>query len=225
MASMTVRHLLNLAEDILQDADNESWTLTELINWYNLGARQTVILAPQANPVIESVKLVSGVKQTIPARGLALISITRNMGTDGATPGNAVFPSSIRAMQAFLQGWSAVTATTAISNFMPETDTIWYCYPPSDGTGYVEEEYSRVPDAVIYDTAGDWESELVSVTDKYVDAVLNFLLARAFGKDTDFPGNIERARDHERQFLLAVGAGDYAIEKRAQAAQAGPTRS
>lgn len=213
MASVTVRHLLNLAEGILQDADNDSWTLTDLINWYNLSARQTVILAPQANPIIESVKLVAGVRQVIPAKGLALIEIKRNMGADGATAGNAVFPSTTKIMQSFLQGWSAVTAAAAIVHFMPETDRIWYNYPPSDGTGWVEEEYSKVPDAVTYDEGGDWESALVGVTDKYVDACLNFILSRAFAKDTDFPGNAARSQDHERQWLQAVGAGDVAAQR------------
>jgi hypothetical protein len=219
MASVTVRHLLNLAEGILQDAENDNWTLTDLINWYNLGARQTVILAPQANPIIESVKLAAGVRQTIPSKGLALIEIKRNMGTDGATAGDAVFPSTTKIMQSFLKGWSAATATVAIVHFMPETDRIWYNYPPSDGTGYVEEEYSKVPDAVTYDEDGDWESALVGVTDKYVDPILNFILSRAFAKDTDFPGNAARSQDHERQFLQAVGAGDIAAQK-AQSARA-----
>jgi len=216
MANMTVRGLLDMVEVILQDADNDNWGLTELITWYNLSCRDCVIYAPEANPVIEPVKLAAAVKHSIPAGGLALINIIRNMGTDGLTPGEAIFPSTVKIVQSFDPSWNTATAAAVIQNFMPETDRTFYSYPPGDGTGYVEMEYSKVPTAVAYDANGDWESAMVGVTDKYVTAVLNSILARAFSKDTDFPGNLERSADHERQFMQAVGAPIAAEQRAAQ---------
>lgn len=220
MANLTVRTLLDMVEVILQDADNDNWDLTELLRWYNLSCRQTVIFAPEANPIIEAVLLAAGVKQTIPASGLALINVIRNMGADGATPGAAIFPSTVKIIQAFDSSWATATAAAAIDNFMPETDRTFYTYPPSNGAGYVEMEYSKVPTAVIYDEAGAWETALVGVTDKYVKAVLEHILSLAFSKDTDFPGNLERAQMHLAQFGQAVGAPMASEQARAANQQA-----
>lgn len=206
MANMTVRALLDMVEVILQDSDNVNWDLTELLKWYNLACRQTVIYAPEANPIIEPVKLAAAAKHTIPAGGLALINIIRNMGTDGLTPGVAIFPSTVKILQAFEPDWNSATAAAAIDNFMPETDRTFYSYPPGDGTGYVEMEYSKVPTAVIYDAEGAWETLLVGVTDKYVNAIKEHILASAYAKDTDYPGNLERSQNHMGLFAQAVGA-------------------
>lgn len=206
MANVTVRHLLDMAVEVLQDANYDNWTETEFINWYNLIARQAVVYAPDANPVIEPILLGASAKHVIPAAGLALINVIRNMGADGETPGAAITPSTIQMITAFDKNWTTATSAAVIKHFMPETKRTWYSYPPSNGAGYIEIEYSKVPSLISYDADGDWESALVGVTDDYVFAVLEGILWKAFSKDTDFPGNQERSGTHMNAFLQAVGA-------------------
>ncbi len=202
MASVTVKYLLNMVEDILQDDDNDHWSLTNLINWYNLCQRQLVKLVPEANPVTDKIKLASGTLQAIPARGLALIDVTRNMGTDGQTAGEAITLTTIEALQAYDRSWNTATAVTAISNFMPSprNPKRWYCYPPSDGNGYVELIFSQVPPQIVYDAEGNWEANLVGVADDFVDDLINAILARCYQKDSDYPGNQDRALAYIMRF-------------------------
>ncbi len=206
MANVTLGHLVDLVTVNLQDSGNDNWTETNLINWYNLACRETVTLAPDANTVITTMKLASGVKQSVPAGTIKLLNVIRNMGTDGETAGPAVNPTTVQLMQAFDRDWDQATATEAIKNWMPESALTWYCYPPSDGTGYVEIEIAKPPDQVTYDADGDWENELVGVTDRYVNAIFNWILYQAYKKDSDYPGNENRASGYYQAFLNAVGA-------------------
>lgn len=205
MANMSMLTFVGQLEQLLQDEDNDNWTVTMLIGWYNRAARFTVVKAPNANMKLESTLLAAGTKQVIPAEGIALINVVRNMGTDGLTPGVAVTPSTIEIMQAVNRSWNTDTATVAIRNWMPENDRTWYCYPASDGTGYVELEYSAQPTTVVYDVGGDWETARVGVAERYVDAVFNLTMCMAFGPDTDYPGNTDRQLFYYNLFQDAIG--------------------
>lgn len=196
MANVTVKHLTDLAADILQDDEsNEHWTLTKLVNWYNIAQRKVVQLRPDANPVIDAVKLASGVKQFLPARGMSFLSATRNMGTDGSTPGDAISMSSLDVIEAFDRSWITATAAATILNAMPDriNPAAFWVYPGSDGTPYIEIEFSQVPESVVYDAGGTWESNLVTVGEAFVNPVLNLTLSFAYQKDSDYPGNFQRS--------------------------------
>lgn len=206
MAGQTLRVLLDLIGRLLQDEDYDNWTETELLQWYNQATRQVVIASPDANVSIESVKLVAGVKQYFPSGVLSFLKVTRNMGTDGETPGETVTPMTMEILGAWEPDWSNATATTAIEHSIKEQGDYWYCYPPSDGTGYVEIEVARAPDVVVYDDDGEWESELVGVHERFINAVMELIMYFAYSKDTDFPGSEARAIKHYNLYASAVGA-------------------
>ena len=209
MANVTVKHILDMVEDHVQDEDNDLWDIQDLLNWHNIGTRTIVSLDPKANSVIEAVKLVSGVKQVIPAGGIALVGVYRNMGSDGETSGRAITLTSVPSLSAFYPSWSTETATEAIYNFMPDPNnpTTYYNYPPSDGNGYVEIEYAKVPTIIVYDDDGDWESAQVGIKEGYIDQLMNYILYRAYGKDTDIPGNEAKSKVYYALFLQGMGIG------------------
>lgn len=207
MADITIKHLLDQVLELIQDIVTDQFEYPALINWYNFGSRLLVAYQPDANAVIEALKLATGVKQSLPPRSLGLLNISRNMGTDGHTSGTAIIRSSVDVIKAFDLNWAQATPTQEISNFMPDplNKTIFYNYPPSDGTGYVEVEFGQVPPIAVYDSGGLWEVLLVGVHEKYVDALLNYILHRCYDKDTDFPGNLERSENHRNRFFDSAG--------------------
>ena len=208
MADITIKHLLDQALELLQDAvDRDQFDFPDLINWYNFGQRLLVSYLPDANALIETMKLAVGSRQSLPARALGLINIQRNMGTDGLTPGPAIIRTTLEALKAFDLNWSSVTPAEVIINFMqdPADKTNFYVSPPSDGTGYVELEFGQVPPIAVYDAGGAWENLMVGVHEKYVDSLLNYILHRSYDKDTDFPGNLERSGYHLDLFYSSAG--------------------
>src|SRR5512139_593372 len=107
MANVTVGHLVDMALEVLQDDQTtpEHWTKQNLVNWYNLGTRETVNLAPEANAVFESMKLASGVKQSIPANRIALIDVIRNMGINGVTAGAGITKTDVGILTVYDRSW------------------------------------------------------------------------------------------------------------------------
>jgi hypothetical protein len=129
------------------------------------------------------------------------------MGVDGITPGPGITKSDSRILTTFQRAWINATASAVIKNWAPESLSVFFVSPPSDGTTYVEIKVASVPDKVIYDSGGLWESALVGVGERYVGAIINWILYRAYQKDSDLPGNEARSKGYYQQFLIACGAG------------------
>lgn len=205
MANVTVRHIIDLALDLVQDEPKDRWDDSDLINWYNLSTREIATLRPDANPVVSSVLMASGTKQDIPAKGITMIDAVRNMGADGATPGAGIVKSSVAIIQAFDLSWNTATATVAVNNWMPISPTQFYVYPPSDGTGYIEIINSQVPTIVVYDAAGNWESNLVGVKENFVNALVHNILYYAFSRDTDIQSSQSKALTYRGMAMTGLG--------------------
>lgn len=198
MASITVKHLLDGISEILQDTDTDQtkrlWPESYLVDAYNIEIRNLAAKSPDACTVTEAVKMASGIRQTIPAKGIALISVLMNMGTDGATPGEALNRADLGVIPLYDRDWASADDDNVILNFMPDPGNprAFYTYPPADGTSYVLEEYSVVPDQIVYDLGGDWELALVGVNEKYLGQLEEKIIARCYKKDSDIPGNLQR---------------------------------
>lgn len=205
MGTITAQSIIDRASKVLQDTGTtRRWGETDQLGWLNEGQREAVLLKPDANTQNESVSLASGTKQELPAGGLMLLNVIRNMGTDGSTEGDAVLPMTMEAMNRMVPGWHSETATEAISYFVfdPRDPKRWYCYPPSDGTGQVEEVYSATPtDIAAIDDA-------ITLDDIYAPALLDYVLHRSFQYDADFAANASRAQSHFMSFMQKIGVLD-----------------
>jgi len=207
MATITVGHLIDMLLDQVQDESNDLWEYQDLLNWYNLGTRRIVSIDPRANPVLESIKLASGVRQAIPPGGISVLGVTRNMGIDGATPGRGITETTLDALRRACPSYSTETASAIIYNWMrdPADKTAFWVYPPADGTSYVEVEHGKVPTIIVYDDDGDWRDAHISLKDDYIEPLTNYLFSRAYGKDTDIPGNEAKANKYWALFASAMG--------------------
>jgi len=207
MATITIGHLIDMALDQVQDEERGLWDYQDLINWYNFGTRRIVSIDPRANPITVAIALANGIKQTIPSGGIAWLNVIRNMGTDGSTPGRGIVQTTLEALSRSYPSYSTETASATIYNWMPDVadKTIFRVYPPASAPSYVEIEYGKVPTIIVYDAAGDWQNAFIGIKENYIDPLMNYLLHRAFGKDTDIPGNIEKAALYYGLFLTGMG--------------------
>jgi hypothetical protein len=205
MANITVKHLLDGIREIVQDtADTEAareWTDSYLVDAYNIEARVIASKLPDACTITEAVKLSANVKHSIPAKGIALIAVHRNMGATGLVHGEAINQADLGVIGLYDRDWASATAAALIINFMPDPadPKVFYTYPPADGTTYVMEQYSVVPKQIVYDVDGDWELELVDIAEKYLSQLEKRIIARCYKKDSDIPGNMERENDTQTE--------------------------
>ena len=206
MGTITATSIINKAAIQLIDTSTVRWTRDELLGWINDAQRQIVLAQPNSNNVVVATKLVAGTRQRVPSDGWLLLDVYRNMGTSGTTPGAPVREISRRVLDSFRPTWHSETAVTAVTNYLfdLQDQTSFYVYPPADGTGYLEINYSAQPADL---TA---ESQSIVLYDTVEPAILAYTLAMAFGKDAEFAGNAAMAKFYMDAFQAALGAKDKA---------------
>jgi len=214
MSTIKAQQIVDRAGVILQDTTSVRWPESELLDWLNDGQRETVLLDPSAHADNETVRLVSGSKQnfndlasdpdnsgTNIGAGIRLIDVVRNMGTGGSTPGRSVTVIERKIIDYQVPDWhSGQTAAEAMHFMHDERDPkTFYVYPPQPGTGtnYVELLYSSSPQDVTL-------SDSISLDDVYANALLDYVLYRAYSKDADF-GSAQLANAHYKAFSQSLG--------------------
>ncbi len=178
MGTYTAQSIIDEASTQLLDPSNTRWTRAELLSWVNDGQRQIVLMSPNATNKVSVVQLVSGSRQTIPSDGWALLELIRYMGTDGTKPGRAVRLASRELIDAYNPDWhnDAKAAMPKHYIFDQQDQTVFYVYPPNNGQGYVQLNYSPVPPVITN------EATAIYVNDIFKGALLDYVLYRACSK-------------------------------------------
>lgn len=202
MAVVTVGGLIDKASNLLFDVTNIKWPRSEWLYWLNVGQRAIVVLQPASTNEIEVIKLVAGARQSIPTHGWLLLDVIRNMGTNGTTPGRAIRVVSRHLLDTYNPSWNTDTAAAEVRNYVfdPQDQTAFFVYPPNTGTGYIEINYSYVPQDLTS------EASLVTVPDAYESALLDYMLFRACSKATDVNQAAALAANYLGSFNAFMGA-------------------
>lgn len=190
MATITVKSIIDKAANQLFDIPNIKWSRSELLGWVNVAQRLVVIMQPSSTNTIEVIPLVAGTRQHLPTHGWLLLDVLRNYSAlTGGTAGRAVRVVSRKLLDTFSPSWHSATATKVVQNYVfdAQDQQAFLVYPPNTGTGFLEINYSTIP----ADTTN--ETDMLSIPDAYEDAILNYVLFRACGKQTDFAGGAQLA--------------------------------
>lgn len=213
MASTTLaKTITDKASVFLADASQTRWLPSELLSWLNDGQSEICALVPNANPATSTVTLVAGTKQSAPTDALYVNGFIRNMGVGGTTPGGVIRQVTRNFLNSFVVGWSNATTSTTVSHVAydpADSNVDFYVYPPQPASGMssIEIVYSQVP--AIIPSSG---TPVITVRDIYANALLDYVLYRAFGKDSEYGNQSDRSQVHYKMFSQAVGI-KYTIEK------------
>lgn len=211
-----IRTLLQRVGVLLQDEDAIRWPLPERLDFLNDGQREIVLLKPNALSRTVVLPLVHGTRQGLPATYLDLIGVTRNVtGNPNAPVGGRVVRTVARdTLDASQPDWHDPDRTAyaaSVRNVVydaldPQT---FYVFPGNDGTGQVEAIVSLRPQVI---PAPENPERLDSYTaplgidDIYANALVDYMVYRAYTKDNGVPGGLERAALAYQQFTAALGA-------------------
>lgn len=201
MPTITAATLISRAQTIIQDVAGVRWPSSELLGWLNDGQREIVALNHSANSKTANLTCAAGTKQTIPTDGITLMDVVRNMGTSGTVPGTAVRMVSRTILDAQLPDWHSSTSSTVIKHycFDARTPKNFYVYPPAQSGTKLEIVYAATPTDVA--VAGD----TIALDDIYANALVDYMLFRAYSKDTEFAGNASRAAAARQSFENSLG--------------------
>lgn len=205
--AITAQTIVDEAEVILMDTDNDHWGATELFGYAKDGEKESSINKPDIYVKNEDVILVEGTKQTIPDDGIHLIDIIRNMGTDGATIGDAITLVDKKSFDAIDRSWHTATASAVVEHFMFDLrdPSRFYVYPPQPNAsfGYVDMIWAAIPPTIATIASN------INLDDIYKHALLNYILYRAYSRDADASadgGN--KANLYYQMFLRGLGIKD-----------------
>jgi len=210
--TITAANLLLRIRDTLQDTTGVRWLDAELLRYMNDAQREIVNLRPDAAADHANVQLATGTEQAIPDVGLRLIKVVRNMSAAG---GSATGKRVIRIVDREIldsqePNWHDPTVsgdaahTTVVKHYVFDEDDPrkYYVYPGVAGNAYVEIVFSRSPTDF-----ANTSSAVSYLDDIYANAIIDYVLYRAYMKDAEFAGNAQRANSHFQLFANSVGAG------------------
>jgi len=214
--TLTGANLLARIKDILQDNTSVRWPEAELLRFVNDAQREIVNYRPESSATTSNVQLVTGTKQTLPSGGLRLIKVTRNMSdaSGGATGKRAVRIVNVDILNTQEPDWNDPTVAgdaahgTVVKHYIFDEDDPrnFYVYPGVAGNAYVEIVFSNSPTDLANTSA------TISVDDIYANAIVDYVLFRAYQKDSEYAGNAQRAGTHYQLFLNCIGQGSQAQE-------------
>lgn len=193
---MLASDVLAKVDYALNDSNNVSWTEPEKLAWLNDGRREIVRVRPDANTVRESITLAEGTAQTLSSEIVALIDITRNMGSDGSTPGGAITEMEKDRLDRWRPDWHTVDATATAKHFIrnPLTPREFYVYPAQPAT---PEQVEAIVSKVLADVASSAD---IVLTDQWVPALVDYVCWMAHSKDSDASDTSKRER-HKADFF------------------------
>jgi len=202
MGTIPATAILDKAAHQLLDEEHVRWTEAELLLYLNDGQRQLIVLRPEVGAVTEVVKLAAGTKQSLPAGGVMLLDVVRNMGLTGTAIGRAIRVTSREVIDSLDPNWHAAKASAVVRNFMhdPRNPLVFYVTPPqpADALSHVEVVYVKTPADVTL-------SAPIGVDDIYAPTLLDYVLYRAYGKDSEYGAELQLATQHANAFYQSLG--------------------
>ena len=212
MATTKAVDILDRASIILQDNTNVRFPNDELLKFFNDAQKEVVLHRPDANMQNAAFTPVNGSKQTIPTSGLRLIDVVRNVG------GYAITQIDRKILDETLPNWhnTVQNATKKIEHFVfdPADPKTFYVYPKAiNASDSIEIIYSSAPGEISI-TDANWGSsstatghggQYISIDDIYANCILDYILYRAYQKDSEFAGNAQRSMMHYQGFANALG--------------------
>lgn len=208
-APLTVNDVISRATFLLNDsgnvqavvAANTRWSVAEMIDWVSDAQRQIVLQMANASNKVAVQSLVVGTRQKIPTDGWLLLGINRNMNADGS-PNRAIRQVNRAILDAQNPNWHMDTPQKVAWNFTydAQDQDAFYIYPPNDGTGMLEMNYSAMP------------AQLVAVTDElllddiFLTPMVDYVCFRALSKDAEYAGGAQLATLFFQSFTAAVSA-------------------
>jgi hypothetical protein len=204
MSTITAKTIIDKASIQLLDTSNVRWTRAELLSWINDAQRQIVIMSPNATNKVATYKLIAGTRQSIPSDGWTLLEVIRYMGTNGTTPGRAIRLTSRELLDSFNPDWHSDTPSSVPKHYVfdLQDQTAFFVYPPNNGNGYIQLNYSPDPADL---TA---ESQTINLNNIFETAILDYVLYRACSKDAEYAPGLQLASGYLTTFMASMGQKD-----------------
>lgn len=186
--------IIDEAATLLLDKAHRTWSLADLLLYYNEALRATAFVKPDMYTVDNFLTPAPGVQQNLPSDGIALLDITENAG------GRVVTQVDEGLLEEANRFFPRATPQAEVEHFTadPRAPRRYRVFPPNDGTGSVRVLYGAVPPQANYDT------EELPVPDSFQTVLLDFMLSRAYAKNSKRQ-DLAKASYYRQNWAAALG--------------------
>lgn len=204
--AVTAQSIIRRVVETLNDTTSVRWPVAELVRYLNDAQREVGTYRPDALVSGATHNLVAGAKQTLPSNGIKLLDVLRNASESQ----RAVRMTTRQILDAQIPNWHNLTGVTEILHFIydPRDPLVFYVYPPAAPSGAaVYMIYAGTPAAITEPADGSTYAAVsgnIGIPDIYANALVDYVLYRAYTKDTEYAGNAARATAHYQAFTNAL---------------------
>lgn len=204
--AVTAQSIILRAQVALQDETGVRWGAPELVRYLNDGQRELVRLRPDQKASTVVLALASGYRQTLGTAYMALIDITAN----AAGKRKRITKVDLAQLDAIEPSWRSKTPVSEVTHFCYDMrePRAFYVYPPVQAGVGVEAVVATYPVDVAVPSGASFATVAgnIDLADQWADALLNYVLFRAYSKDAEFGGNAQLAASYLGLFNAAVGS-------------------
>lgn len=216
--TINAKDVLSKASTLILDDTNVRWPIAELRLWLNDALREIALIKPTAYSSSVVLALSQGTYQKLPDTYSFILRVTRNLKSAVDSPrlgSNTIRVVDRRILDAQNPNWHnslVVKYAKIVKNICFDQDEpgAFYVYPGNDGTGFIEATVVRVPTPVPLPTLDATSIAsydfTVDVQDIYGNALVDYILYRAYSKDSQYSGSTSRASVYYGAFVNAIGA-------------------
>jgi len=200
----TAQSIIKTAQQTLQDEAGTRWAASELVAHLNDGQREIASMRPDMFTVSTEHALVLGPKQTLPSGCSKFIDVTRN------SSGAVVRQADRNMLDAVDSNWYTKAPSRVIKHFcydLREPQCLWV-YPTAVVGTKIDIIYSTMPADVPAPTSPGlvWATVTgdINVNPIFNNALLNFVLFRAYAKDAEGTSNAGLSASYYQLFKAGV---------------------
>lgn len=206
--SLSAQSIIRRVVDTLQDTTSVRWPIPELVRYLNDGQREVILYRPDATIKNATLVCTAGPKQSLPADGSKLIDIVRNAGVGSGSAAVRLVAREILDTQ--IPNWYGLSGSDTVVHYTydPRDPTVFYVYPPASGNAELEIAYSAYPTDITEPAEGSDYTDVtgsLDVPDIYGNVIIDYILYRAYTKDSEYAGNAQRSVAHYQAFANALG--------------------
>lgn len=211
MSTVKVVDLISRAHTILLDTTAVRWPAVELQGWLNDGYKELVNIRPDANAQTTTFTCAAGYRQNIigiSGRVYKLLEVFANKAAGSNK--RHIQQVSRPSLDTIRPGWYNQTPSINIEKYAydPRLPTEFLVYPPATSSAQVELMYAEVPEPhalTEVQLMNPATAEVIRVDDIYANPLLDYVLYRAYSKDSEQQNNASRAVAHYQAMTASIG--------------------
>ncbi|RBO54653.1 hypothetical protein DSD19_04560 [Rhodovulum sp. BSW8] len=208
----TAKDVLSRAQTILQDAGATRWPLPELLDWLNDATLNICTVKPTACAAFVSLDLTPGTEQALTEEQTQMLKPVRNIAASGG-PGRSVTIVDAAMLDAHFPAWTdpaVMPATDEVRHVIVDVvnPTRFRVFPPNTGAGKIEAHVALRPAPIpLPANSGKLDSygAEIGISPVYLDAIVDYVVSKAFSKDAATAGAATRSVAHFQRYQSALG--------------------